>query len=151
MRVLLLTVFLSHWLLGGVERQIQVPSRESEGIAPYVQLAPHIPRLTDDIPVNVLTHVNYAFAYIDPKTFEITTMDASVPSSTIDDVADLKKYKPSLEIFLSLGGWTFSDNDTATQPVFGNIARSSTNRKTFAQILLKFLNAYGFDGVDVDW
>lgn len=101
--------------------------------------------------VSALTHLNYAFAYIHPETFEITTMDAATPSSTFSDLADLKWTNPNLEIFISIGGWTFSDNETATQPVFGNIARSSSNRKQFADILLKFLDSYGFDGVDIDW
>jgi chitinase len=95
--------------------------------------------------------VNYAFAYIDPKSFEITTMDAQTPTSTFDDVVSLKGLKPDLKIFVSIGGWTFSDNDTATQPVFGNIARSSSNRQKFVDNLLKFMTGYGFDGVDLDW
>lgn len=78
-------------------------------------------------------------------------MDAATPVSLFDDIAALKIIKPELQIFVSVGGWTFSDNNTATQPVFGNIARSSSNRQTFANNVLGFLNQYGFDGVDVDW
>ncbi|EJP61449.1 symbiotic chitinase [Beauveria bassiana ARSEF 2860] len=104
-----------------------------------------------DLPVDALTHLNYAFAYVDPNTFEITTMDAATPARIFQDVADLKKTSPSLKIFLSLGGWTFSDNGTSTQPVFGNIARSYANRQKFATNVLKFLSTYGYDGVDIDW
>jgi chitinase len=101
--------------------------------------------------VDALTHVNYAFAYIDPTSFEITTMDAQTPVSTFQDAVSLKDLKPDLKIFVSIGGWTFSDNDTVTQPVFGNIARSADNRQRFAGNLLKFMTGYGFDGVDLDW
>nr|QDJ94336.1 chitinase chiC3 [Cordyceps cicadae] len=104
-----------------------------------------------DLPVDALTHLNYAFAYIDPSTFEITTMDSATPARIFQDVADLKQTSPSLKIFVSLGGWTFSDNGTATQPVFGNIARSPDNRQKFATNVLKFLSTYGYDGVDIDW
>ncbi|KAK2590532.1 hypothetical protein QQS21_011782 [Conoideocrella luteorostrata] len=104
-----------------------------------------------DLPVDALTHLNYAFAYVDPGSFEITTMDAATPARIFQDVADLKKTSPSLKIFVSLGGWTFSDNGTATQPVFGNIARSDANRQKFATNVLKFLSTYGYDGVDIDW
>ncbi|KAG6148467.1 hypothetical protein E4U28_004190 [Claviceps purpurea] len=55
-------------------------------------------------------------------------MDASTPIPLVDDISDLKTTNSRLEIFVSIGGWTFSDNDTYTQPVFGNIARSSENR-----------------------
>jgi chitinase len=46
---------------------------------------------------------------------------------------------------------TFSDNDTYTQPIFGNIAGSSSNRQKFADGLVAFLTYYGYDGVDLDW
>jgi chitinase len=78
-------------------------------------------------------------------------MDAATPAKTFEDVASLKLSNPKLQLFVSLGGWTFSDNDTATQPVFGKIARSSSNRDKFASNLLKFLDTYGYDGVDLDW
>jgi chitinase len=78
-------------------------------------------------------------------------MDAQTPASTFQDAVSLKDLKPDLKVFVSIGGWTFSDNDTATQPVFGNIARSESNRQKFADNLLRFMNGYGFDGVDLDW
>ncbi|KAG6187812.1 hypothetical protein E4U27_007679 [Claviceps purpurea] len=104
-----------------------------------------------DLPLAALTHLNYAFAYLDPTSFKITTMDAATPISLFDDLSDLKTTNPDLKIFVSIGGWTFSDNDTYTQPIFGNIARSSANRQLFADGLVSFLSYYGFDGVDLDW
>ncbi|KAL7621055.1 hypothetical protein AAE478_008367 [Parahypoxylon ruwenzoriense] len=109
------------------------------------------PGKASDLPIDALTHVNYAFAYLDPQSFKITTMDAATPASTFEDLADLKVMNPNLQIFVSIGGWTFSDNGTATQPVFGNIARSAANRQTFANNLLQFLDSFGYDGVDIDW
>jgi len=102
-------------------------------------------------PVAALTHLNYAFAYLDPKSFSVTTMDAATPVSLFEDISDLKIVNPDLKIFVSIGGWTFSDNDTYTQPIFGNIASSSANRQLFADKLVAFLSYYGFDGVDLDW
>ncbi|KAG6039144.1 hypothetical protein E4U41_003160 [Claviceps citrina] len=104
-----------------------------------------------DLPLAALTHLNYAFAYLDPTSFKITTMDAATPTSLFDDLSALKTTNPDLKIFVSIGGWTFSDNDTYTQPIFGNIARSSSNRQLFADGLVSFLTYYGFDGVDLDW
>lgn len=77
------------------------------------------------IPVDGLTHVNFAFAYIDPDTFKITTMDDATPADLFTQTADVRTLKlgnGDLEVFVSIGGWTFSDNNTATQPVFSNIA-----------------------------
>lgn len=78
-------------------------------------------------------------------------MDVATPVSLFDEFSELKTARPDLKLFVSIGGWTFSDNDTDTQPVFDNIARSAFNRQTFANKLLAFLNQYGFDGVDIDW
>lgn len=74
-------------------------------------------------------------------------MDSQTPEHLFQEVADLKKYNSRLEVWISVGGWTFSDNGTSTQPVFGNIARSADNRKTFANNVLKFLDHYGYDGI----
>ncbi|KAM7215378.1 hypothetical protein V8F06_009239 [Rhypophila decipiens] len=104
-----------------------------------------------DLPLAALTHLNYAFAYLDPTSFKVTTMDAATPISLFNDLSNLKSTNPALKIFVSIGGWTFSDNDTYTQPIFGNIARSGSNRQLFADGLVAFLTYYGFDGVDLDW
>ncbi|THV55841.1 hypothetical protein BGAL_0003g00830 [Botrytis galanthina] len=106
------------------------------------------------IPTSGLTHVNFAFAYIDPDTFQIATMDSDMPTSLFVGTADIKSLTSGLsdvEIFISIGGWSFSDDLTTTQPVFSNIASSAANRKKFASNLVNFLKEYGFDGVDFDW
>lgn len=81
-------------------------------------------------------------------------MDGLTPSSLFTQTADVRTFKTGLSdlaVFVSLGGWTFSDNETATQPTFGDIARTETNRQTFANNLVDFMKKYGFDGVDLDW
>lgn len=106
------------------------------------------------IPVDGLTHVNFAFAYIDPGSYEVTPMDSLTPATLFAQTADVRSLKSGnsqLEVFVSIGGWTFSDNDTATQPVLGEIASSSQNRQKFADNLVSFMQNYGFDGVDIDW
>ncbi|KAF2719530.1 glycoside hydrolase family 18 protein [Polychaeton citri CBS 116435] len=104
-----------------------------------------------DLPLDALTHVNFAFAYISPGSYQVITMDGDTPSSLFQDVANLKSVKPDLKVFISIGGWTFSDNDTATQPIFGEIAASASNRQTFANNVVHFMRQYGFDGLDIDW
>jgi chitinase len=73
-------------------------------------------------------------------------MDSQTPESLFQEVADVKKYNSRLEVWISVGGWTFSDNGTATQPLFGDIARSAGKRRAWANNVLKFLNQYGYDG-----
>jgi hypothetical protein len=107
------------------------------------------------IPTSALTHVNFAFAYIDPDTFEVTTMDSKTPEDLFQEVTAIKSMKSGLgdpvEVWVAIGGWTFSNNDTDTQPLLGKIAKSSENRQKFAENLIAFMTLYGFDGVDLDW
>jgi hypothetical protein len=42
-----------------------------------------------------------------------------------------------------LGFRSFSDNGTATQPIFGEIAADATKRQTFANNVVHFLQQYG--------
>ncbi|ORY04392.1 hypothetical protein BCR34DRAFT_572769 [Clohesyomyces aquaticus] len=107
-------------------------------------------RTIDDIPVDSLSHLNLAFAYIQPKTFEIVPMD-KMSDKTFSQITNLKQKAPGLKIWISLGGWTFSDNGTDTQPVWGDIASSVTNRAKFIGNLYRFMETWGFDGVDIDW
>ncbi|KAG9571281.1 glycoside hydrolase family 18 protein, partial [Aureobasidium melanogenum] len=104
-----------------------------------------------DLPLDALTHVNYAFAYIDPGSLQIVTMDAATEASLFSDTANLKIVKPDLKVFVSVGGWSFSDNGTATQPVYGDIAADSGKRQKFANNVVQFMRQYGFDGIDIDW
>ena len=81
-------------------------------------------------------------------------MDSETPESLFAQTTDIKNLKSrssGLQVFVSIGGWTFSDNGTATQPVFPEIAGDAGKRQKFANNLVSFMTRYGFDGVDIDW
>jgi chitinase len=97
-----------------------------------------------------LTHLNVAFGYIQPDTYTIYP----IPGTGIEQfqqLTNLKQSAPGLQIWLSLGGWTYSDNGTDTQPVFGDLASSVEKRRSFIESLVSFMTEWGFDGVDIDW
>lgn len=97
-----------------------------------------------------LTHLNVAFGYIQPNTYTIYP----IPGTGIEQfqqLTNLKQSAPGLQIWLSLGGWTYSDNDTDTQPVFSDLSSSVENRRSFIESLASFMTEWGFDGVDIDW
>lgn len=73
-------------------------------------------------------------------------MDDTIPVDLFLGITSLKTQNPDLKVIVSLGGWTFNDNGTSTQSVFGEIAGSSTNRAKFINNLLDFMDNYGFDG-----
>ncbi|QSZ31923.1 hypothetical protein DSL72_001492 [Monilinia vaccinii-corymbosi] len=57
-----------------------------------------------DLPLDALTHLNYAFAYLDPDTFSITTIDAATSISLFEEFSNLKTINPNLKLFVSIGG-----------------------------------------------
>lgn len=106
--------------------------------------------LLQNIPVGSLTHLNLAFLFITPGTFDIAMMPG-VPQEVITKIMDLKKQNPFVKIMASIGGWSFNDNGTDTQPVFGQMVGNPAIRLGFIAKLFAFLYQYGFDGVDIDW
>ncbi|KAM0546636.1 hypothetical protein ACHAPJ_010774 [Fusarium lateritium] len=102
-----------------------------------------------EVPVDMLTHLNIAFGYID-SDFKITNMDGVSPE-LYRNVGNLKAKNPDLKIVIALGGWTFSDPGTKWQNIFPSLTSSQANRATFINNLLGFLAEYGYDGVDFDW
>jgi len=103
----------------------------------------------EDVPTGVYSHLIFAFAGIDPATFEI------VPGAPQDvglyhRVAALKQRDPDLKVLIAVGGWALNDpGPTAT--TFSDMARSAANRRAFIRSVDRFLIEYKFDGVDIDW
>lgn len=76
------------------------------------------------IPVEGLTHLNYAFAYIVPYTVRYPLLSLNraeylkydiVPMPGINadlflQVTAVKRRNPHLKVYVSIGGWSFNDN-----------------------------------------
>jgi len=101
------------------------------------------------------THINAAYAWIDPGDFNIAFM-----SNTDDEVwrrlTSLKQTNPGLQVWLSVGGWRMNNNDELTSDTFhslvsGSVAEKGQRQEAFVNSLLSVLEEYGFDGVDFDW
>ncbi|OCF57605.1 hypothetical protein L486_05064 [Kwoniella mangroviensis CBS 10435] len=122
------------------------------------------------VPVNELTHLNYAFAKVNKETGEVTLSDPQTdtekhfrPAEAVaGDVAPIesteggknlygclgafylmKKHNRNLKIMLSVGGATYS-------AAFENIEFIHW-RNTFAQTAVRLLEDCGLDGIDLDW
>lgn len=103
----------------------------------------------EQIPRGVYTHLNFAFATIDPNTLEIQ------PSAKSDielyrRLNTLKLSDPNLRTYIAVGGWTFNDPGP-TRTTFSDVARSTENMDKFIKSVIKFLQKYDFDGIDLDW
>ncbi|KAF4212956.1 hypothetical protein CNMCM5878_000587 [Aspergillus fumigatiaffinis] len=91
----------------------------------------------DEIPVYDITHLVFAFGYIEPDDFKITLMDG-VDAQLLDDYHDRL-------------GWLDFTDPGKWQSVFTDMVATSGSRQKFIKNVLGFLAQYGFDGVDFDW
>lgn len=62
-----------------------------------------------------ISHLNVAFAYMAPGTYKIEMMEG-ISEEVFRQVTALKQTAPGLKIWMSLGGWTYSDNGTLVFP-----------------------------------
>jgi len=112
----------------------------------------------DKIPLEKVTHLNYAFANIgsDLKIAlgdSYAAIDRYYPGDTWNQPYrgnynrinnTLRAQYPQIRTLISVGGWTWSG-------LFSDVALSSQSRATFAASCVDFLRQYNFDGVDLDW
>lgn len=88
-----------------------------------------------------------AFASIDPETFQ-------VHPTHVDDKEIYKQFlslPTSVEKFIGIGGWEFSDPSQRTHRTWSEMVSSSDNRKIFIESLKTFLAEWKFSGVDLHW
>ena len=94
-----------------------------------------------------LTHLNLAFASIDPSTFSVVPGDPA-DVAIYPEFTGLKSSK--LQTWIAIGGWDFNDPGP-TQTTWSDLAASSGTRAAFIASLKSFMSKYGFQGVDIDW
>ncbi|SPQ94262.1 unnamed protein product (mitochondrion) [Plasmodiophora brassicae] len=116
-----------------------------------------------DVPVELLTHIYYAFAnvvngivaYGDPwadheimhgVTGDVDTTKTFAGNFELfnRDDSPIRTRNPDINVIISIGGWTFSKE-------FSIVARSESSREKFAASVAEFVVEHGFDGVDIDW
>ncbi|KAJ0340497.1 hypothetical protein COL922a_003305 [Colletotrichum nupharicola] len=113
-----------------------------------------------DIPLGIYTHINFAYALLNPKTFRLDDMDAGT-ASLYGDVAALKLSQPDLEVWIgedesfaddraTIGGWAMNDPGPY-QTAFSDMAGSEAKQDAFFDSLLTFMKKHDLDGVDLDW
>lgn len=103
----------------------------------------------EEIPLGWYTHINFAFALIDPETFRLAPMDEDT-ASLYTRVTDLKHRQPDLKVWIAIGGWAMNDPGP-TRTTFSDLAKSEKNQDAFFESLITFMEKNSFDGVDLDW
>ena len=114
--------------------------------------------LVSDIPWDKVTHINYAFAGIDPQTNHIDFIDRRAaielefPGQSdqlpyrghFNLLNTYKQQYPNVKTLIAVGGW-------AASGPFYTMAKTPAGRQAFADSVVTFLRTYGFDGVDIDY
>lgn len=96
--------------------------------------------------MDLLTHVNYSFA------IPAKSGDTLLPIQKDDVLKRLIKHvhKERKKVFLSVGGWWIGD-EMGDDSRFHRIAETADGRARFISSVLKMVDRYEFDGVDLDW
>ncbi len=95
-----------------------------------------------DMPVELLTHVCYAFANVHEDG--MVQLESGKDAANLDKLAALKRKNPQLRILLSVGGWGWSK-------YFSNAALTPQSRELFCESALALVRAHKLDGLDIDW
>ncbi|KAF2275570.1 glycoside hydrolase, partial [Westerdykella ornata] len=104
----------------------------------------------EDIPYGVYTHINFAFATIDPQTYRLEPGNSDT-ESLMKRIGAIRLLQPDIEIWVAVGGWSFNDPWMPTAKTFSEIVSSVANQDLFISSAIRMMNTYGFDGIDIDW
>ncbi|KAL7892931.1 hypothetical protein HDV64DRAFT_272901 [Trichoderma sp. TUCIM 5745] len=102
-------------------------------------------------PQGVYSHINFAFGSINPDTYEI------IPNAPADEdlyrqLAALHTRDLGQELWLSVGGWHFSESGAPTATTFSDLVNADiTHQNVFFASLTLFMQTWGFTGIDIDW
>ncbi|PWY74466.1 glycoside hydrolase [Aspergillus sclerotioniger CBS 115572] len=102
-------------------------------------------------PQGIYSHIYFASGNIHPDTFEVIPL-ANRDKRLYTYLEGLHNRDFGQELWLSLGGWAFSDNDAPTATTFSDLAAADiTQQNVFFTSLIRFMHTFHFSGVDIDW
>ncbi|OIW30102.1 glycoside hydrolase, partial [Coniochaeta ligniaria NRRL 30616] len=105
------------------------------------------------VPTDSVTHVNIAYAWIDPNSFTVYPSNG-FGEAQIQEFLALKRGAPGLKLWITVGGWDFSNGQgasTGTQGIFSKVVGTAANRAKFITSAAAFLRQFALNGVDLDW
>ncbi|MDG1275654.1 MAG: glycoside hydrolase family 18 protein [Algoriphagus sp.] len=98
----------------------------------------------EKIPVEKLTHINYAFANVVDGIIRSGDGLEERDSLNFLKLHSLKSRNPNLKVLVSIGGWSWSKG-------FSDAALTPESRKIITASGIDFLIKHRLDGLDFDW
>ncbi len=96
----------------------------------------------ETIDAKQLTHINYAFVNVKNNQAHLDNEKRDIEN--FRRLITLKQKNPSLQLLISIGGWSWSEN-------FSNAVLTDSLRRGFAQSAVNIIRKNNLDGVDIDW
>lgn len=93
---------------------------------------------------DVLTHIVYAFAIPNPDGTLKPLDNPELARRLIQDA-----HRNQAGVLLAVGGWSY--NDVPLEAAFMEATSDDEKLRRFGDQILEMCDAYGFDGVDMDW
>ena len=69
--------------------------------------------MPEEVPIGAYTHINFAFAFIDPTSFKVAPMSQD-QVSLYQRTTRLKELNQGMEVWISVGGWSMN---VSTEPL----------------------------------
>ncbi|KZV95154.1 hypothetical protein EXIGLDRAFT_834532 [Exidia glandulosa HHB12029] len=108
----------------------------------------------NDIPIETLTHILYAFGDCDKASGALKLSDPTIDTGDsasgtlggqLGDLFALKQKQRNLKVIMSFGGWTYS------QDGHFDFVIDATARAKFVADSIQWIEDYGLDGIDIDY
>lgn len=100
--------------------------------------------IDQNVQFDKLTHITYAFL--------IPGEDGSLigieKPEKLKELVE-KSHKNDVEVLIAVGGWSYQN--IPLDPKFEKMAASDETRKKFIENIMKFVEEYHLDGVEIDW
>ncbi|KAF7979348.1 hypothetical protein HWV62_42779 [Athelia sp. TMB] len=139
-RILVLVTVL---LLGTVSAS-HVNSRRTGGLVSMGYLTNYGALTPNNVPVETLSHILYAFADINTDgTAYLTT--PSTDEQNLSELYQIKLKQRNLKVLLSIGGGTASGEGHF------NFVTDAALRANFVTSAVQLIDSYGLDGIDLDY
>jgi GH18 family chitinase len=95
----------------------------------------------ETLPLDKLTHIIYSFTEVIDNEMKFVNDTSGMMLKLL--VAE-KKNHPHLKVMIACGGWGGSGG-------FSEMSRTTDTRKKFVESVVRFIEEYKLDGLDIDW